>query len=91
MSLTSFCLCAAVAVFSCLLPYVLFTTGMKKLEAGEAAMLATSEPVMAAVASTVILSEPLSGFVILGIVLIVGGIVLMNLKLKGNGAVGKES
>ena len=46
---------------------------------------------MAAVASTVILSEPLSGFVILGIVLIVGGIVLMNLKLKGNGAVGKES
>lgn len=72
--------CVAVAVFSCFLPYVLFTAGMKKLEAGEAAMLATSEPVMAAVASAVVLSESLSVFVVIGIVLIVSGIVLMNLK-----------
>ena len=63
---------------------------MRKLEAGEAAMLATSEPVMAAVASAVLLSEPLSGFVVLGIVLIIGGIVLMNIRLKGNGTAGKE-
>ena len=45
---------------------------------------------MAAVASAVLLSEPLSGFVVLGIVLIIGGIVLMNIRLKGNRAAGKE-
>lgn len=90
LTLPAFFIFLANGAFCCVMPYICFTTGMKKLEAGEAAMLATSEPVMAAVASAVLLSEPLSGFVILGIVLIIGGIVLMNIRLKGNGTAGKE-
>lgn len=74
--------CVAIAVVTCLAPYIFYTIGMKKLEAGEASMLATSEPVTAAIVSVVVLGEPFSFFVLLGVVLIILGIVVMNLRTK---------
>ena len=70
-----------ISVCSCLLPYLLFTAGMRQTETGEAAMLATTEPIVAALISMIVLSEPVSASVVLGIVLIVGGILFMNIPL----------
>lgn len=70
------------SVFTCLAPYLLFSTSMRWLEPGRAAMLAASEPIVAALISIFILREPADITVILGISLIVGGIILVNSKLK---------
>lgn len=64
------------------LPYLLYPAGLKHLETGEAAMLVTSEPLTAAVVSVVLVGEPLTFSVATGILLIVGGIVVMNLHRK---------
>ena len=72
------------SVFTCLTPYLLFSTSMRWLEPGRAAMLAASEPIVAALISIFILREPSDITVVLGIGLIVGGIILVNAKLKKN-------
>ncbi len=64
------------------LPYLLYPAGLKHLETGEAAMLVTSEPLTAAVVSVVLVGEPLTFSVATGILLIVGGIVVMNIHRK---------
>ncbi|MBR5329202.1 MAG: DMT family transporter [Firmicutes bacterium] len=69
-----------IAVFACLTPMLLYTAGLQKVETGVAAMLVTSEPVVAALISAVVLSEPLSIFTVIGIVLILTGIMVMNVK-----------
>ena len=72
------------SVFTCLSPYLLFSASMRWLEPGRAAMLAASEPIVAALISIFILREPADITVVLGIGLIVGGIILVNAKLKKN-------
>lgn len=69
-----------IAVFACLTPMLLYTTGLRKVETGVASMLVTSEPVVAALISAVVLSEPLSVFTVIGIALILTGIIVMNRK-----------
>lgn len=71
-----------IAIFACLAPLLLYTAGLKRVETGVASMLVTSEPVVAALISAVVLSEPLSGFTVLGIGLILTGIIVMNGKGK---------
>ena len=78
-------LCFAVALMNCFLPYLLFTKALASLLPGDAAMLATSEPVIAACLSVFVLGEAISVSVVLGICLIVAGIVIVN------GGVKKES
>lgn len=70
------------SVFTCLSPYLLFSTAMRWLEPGRAAMLAASEPIVAALISIFLLREPADITIVVGIALIVGGIVLVNSKLK---------
>ncbi|MBR5329203.1 MAG: EamA family transporter [Firmicutes bacterium] len=74
----------SLSVFTCLSPYLLFSASMRWLEPGRAAMLAASEPIVAALISIFILREPADITVVLGIGLIVGGIILVNAKLKKN-------
>lgn len=64
----------------CLCPMVLYTVGLKKVETGTAAMLVTSEPVVAALSGFFLLGEPLPIYTAVGISLIVFGILLMNRK-----------
>ena len=71
-------LCFAVALMNCFLPYLLFTKALSCLLPGDAAMLATSEPVIAACLSVFVLGEAISLSVVLGICLIVTGIVIVN-------------
>ena len=71
-------LCFAVALMNCFLPYMLFTKALATLLPGDAAMLATSEPVIAAMLSVFVLGEAITASVILGICLIVIGILIVN-------------
>ena len=67
--------CAAVA-------YVFYTAGLQYVEASEAAMLATMDAVTAVIISVFVFDELLTVWTVLGIVLIIGGICVMNLSAK---------
>lgn len=67
--------------FCAMLPFLLYTLGMSGMETGEASMLSTVELVVAALLGVVVLSEPMTGFVFLGVLLILGGIAVMNVKV----------
>lgn len=70
--------------FCCaMMPFLLYTLGMSGLETGEAAMLSTVELIVATILSALVLSEPLTFFIALGVVLIIVGIVVMNMKTRG--------
>ena len=58
--------------------YVLYTSGMKKMETSRAAQLATIEPVTAAILGTVLFGQQLSLSEFIGIALVVLAVVLMN-------------
>lgn len=60
------------------LAYVLYTTGMKGMETSRAAQLTTIEPVTAALLGSFLFHQPLSGWEIAGIVMVVASVVLMN-------------
>lgn len=82
LNVTSALLGGGISVMTCLVPYLLFSTSMRWLEPGKAAMLAASEPIVAAVISIFVLREPTNFSVICGVVLIVCGIVIVNGKGK---------
>lgn len=82
LNATSALLGGGISVMTCLVPYLLFSTSMRWLEPGKAAMLAASEPIVAAVISIFVLREPTNFSVICGVVLIVCGIVIVNGKGK---------
>lgn len=69
-------------IVSCLFPYILYTTGMRYVENGEAAMLATAEPVMATLLGVFVLHQAMTAANFFGIVLIIGGIFIINLQRK---------
>ena len=64
--------------------YLLYTLGMEKMETSRAAQLATIEPVTAAVLGTLLFHQPLSGFEIVGITLVVLSVIMMNAKKEEN-------
>lgn len=71
-----------IGLISCVLPNILYMKGLQKLEAGHAAILATIEPVVAAVVSFLFLGEAFHLQKLLGIVLILSAIPLLNRATK---------
>ena len=67
------------AVLSCILPYLLYSTGLKYVEAGKAAVMATLEPVVASVLGVTFYHDDATWTKILGICLVVGAIVMVNI------------
>lgn len=65
-------------LFCGLIPYLLFVFGLKHIETGEAAMLATSELIASTLLSIFILDEKVTLLIISGILLIIGGIVTIH-------------
>jgi drug/metabolite transporter (DMT)-like permease len=65
---------------SCYLPYRLYTFGMTKVETGTASTLASTEPVMATLMGVLVYKEGLSLMLVLGVLLVIGAIVVLNLK-----------
>lgn len=78
-------LCAlGLALFSTVLPFILYTYGLKKIETGKAAILATVEPLVATIIGVLFLDEILSISKIIGIVLIISSVLVLNVKFKNN-------
>ena len=70
----------AMAFFSTCMSFTLYTIGLKYMEAGRAAVLATLEPIVTTIVGVVIYKEGLSLIMLFGIVLVLGASVLISRK-----------
>ena len=70
------------AVISTILPYVLYTLGLKYTQPGKASVMAFSEPVVATLTGILVFREQITLGGIIGIALIFVSILLLNLKKK---------
>lgn len=76
-------LCAVgLALCSTILPFLLYTHALKKMDAGKAGILATMEPLVATIVGVLFLDEVLSISKIAGIVLIILSVIVLNLRKK---------
>lgn len=73
----SWVMAAGLVVFSTVLPYILYTRGLAQVESGKASIMASLEPVVAAVVGVLVFSEPMSGLTVAGIVLVLAGVVIL--------------
>lgn len=73
-------------LFSSVLPFLLYTAGLRNMDNGTASMIATAEPVAASIFGFLIFHESLTAFMVLGICLVVGGIVLCSRTPREKGA-----
>ncbi|MBA2377085.1 MAG: EamA family transporter [Actinomycetota bacterium] len=62
--------------------YALYTTGLKRIEAGQASIVATVEVVVAGFVGAVFLAEELTALKILGAFLVISGAVLAQVRLR---------
>ena len=67
----------ALAVFSTAAPYILYTWGLARMEPGRASILASLEPVAAALTGVLIFGEPLGPLTVLGILCVLAGVVIL--------------
>lgn len=75
--------CLGIALISTVLPYFLYTWGLKGVESSRAAILVAVEPLVASVVGIAFYGEGHSFPKILGIVFVLGAILLMNFSKKG--------
>ena len=68
--------------------YVLYTFGLTMVESSRASIMASIEPVVAALVSTLVFHEPLGLSGILGVLFVLASIVLLNLGGKKAGSLG---
>ena len=64
------------------LPYVLYSTGLEHMESSKASILASVEPVVSALFGVFVFHETLTFWGILGILMVLGAIVVLNVKKK---------
>ncbi len=70
-------LCLGVGIFTCILPYVLYTLALRKIPAGTASSLGILEPMAATILSVLILGEKLSVYSVIGIALILNSVFIL--------------
>ena len=70
----------AYGVVTTALPYILYTFGLNYVEAGKASVMATIEPVAATLLGVFILQEPITIVGIAGVILVIGALVLLNIR-----------
>ena len=64
------------------LPYVLYSAGLEHMESSKASILASVEPVVSALFGVFVFHETMSLWGVLGIVMVLGAIVVLNIKMK---------
>ena len=74
-----------IVVVSTVLPYVLYTWGLQRMDSGRAAILAAVEPLVGAVLGMAAYGEPHDAAKLAGILLILAAILLLNRKEKEKG------
>ena len=67
----------ALVIFSTVLPYLLYTAGLSKVESGKASILASLEPVVASLTGVVVFGEPMTMMTALGVALVFGGVAIL--------------
>ncbi|MBQ2739816.1 MAG: EamA family transporter [Oscillibacter sp.] len=67
----------ALVVLSTVLPYLLYTAGLSKVESGKASILASLEPVVASLMGVAVFGEPLTFLTALGVALVFGGVAIL--------------
>lgn len=65
---------------TCVIPFVLYTLGLSNLKPDVAAILASSEPVVAALVGVFLLKQEITVFQFIGIALVITAIVVLNIK-----------
>lgn len=70
------------SVITTVLPYTLYTTGLKNIESGTASVMASVEPVAAGIVGWAAFSEKPNGLGIAGIALVLAAIVLINVPIQ---------
>ena len=70
-------LAAALVVFSTVLPYILYTGGLAKVEAGKASIMASLEPVVASLMGVALFSEPMGIQTLAGILCVLAGVYIL--------------
>jgi drug/metabolite transporter (DMT)-like permease len=70
------------ALFSTVLPFLLYTKGLHKVEAGKASILATVEPFVAAVIGVLLFNEKFTLIKIIGMIMILSAIIYLNSSSK---------
>ena len=73
----SWVMAACLVVFSTVLPYLFYTKGLSKVESGAASIMASLEPVVAALVGIAVFHEPLSILTAAGIALVLSGVVIL--------------
>ena len=68
---------AGLVVFSTVLPYIFYTRGLSRVEAGKASIMASLEPVVAALAGILVFGEPMSAATGAGILCVLAGVVIL--------------
>ena len=69
-------------ILTAVLPYLFYTLGLEKTEAGKASVMASLEPVVATVAGLIAFGEVPSLWAAGGIILVLLGVVLLNVRFK---------
>ena len=67
----------ALAVLSTAAPYILYTWGLARMEPGRASILASLEPVVAALTGVLAFGEPMGPLTALGILLVLAGVSIL--------------
>jgi len=70
-------LALGLAAVSTVLPYLLYTKGLAALDSGRASILASIEPITAAVVGVLAFGEPMSAGVVLGLVCILASVCIL--------------
>ena len=69
-----------IGVLCCILPYILYTDGLSGVEPGRASIIATLEPVVAAVLGAVFFHEKVTVMKTAGMLLVFAAIAMLNMK-----------
>lgn len=70
-------LTAGLVVFSTVLPYILYTWGLAKVEPGRASIMASLEPVVASLAGVLVFGEPMGAATLAGILCVLAGVYIL--------------
>lgn len=70
-------LALGMALFSTALPYLLYTTGLSRVESGKASIMASLEPVVASLTGVLVFGEPLGILTILGVGCVLAGVYIL--------------
>lgn len=83
LPVSAYAILTAFAVIHTALAFALYTAGLKRMEAGQAAIVATLEPVVATVSGIALLGEEITALKALGAALVLAGAALAQVKIRG--------